>query len=95
MAKYELMLIVDTSISEEQRNTSVSELKALLEKNEAKITKEDVWWDKKMAYKIGKSDRGFYILFDLEMNGKSIKEMSKIINLDKNIVRYMFTRVDA
>jgi len=43
MAKYELMLIVDTSISEEQRNTSVSELKALLEKNEAKITKEDVW----------------------------------------------------
>jgi len=48
-----------------------------------------------MAYKIGKSDRGFYILFDLEMNGKSIKEMSKIINLDKNIVRYMFTRVDA
>jgi len=48
-----------------------------------------------MAYKINKSDRGFYILFDLEMNGKSIKEMSKVINLDKNIVRYMFTRIDA
>jgi ribosomal protein S6 len=29
------------------------------------------------------------------MNGKSIKEMSKTINLDKNIWRYMFTRVDA
>jgi ribosomal protein S6 len=29
------------------------------------------------------------------MNGKSIKEMSKVINLDKNIWRYMFTRVDA
>jgi small subunit ribosomal protein S6 len=95
MAKYELMLIVDSSVTEEKRNTSISELKALLEKNEAKVTKEDVWWDKKMAYKINKSDRGFYILFDLEMNGKSIKEMSKVINLDKNIVRYMFTRIDA
>lgn len=95
MAKYELMLIVDSNVTEEKRNTSISELKALLEKNEVKVTKEDVWWDKKMAYKINKSDRGFYILFDLEMNGKSIKEMSKVINLDKNIVRYMFTRIDA
>jgi len=43
MAKYELMLIVESSVTEEKRNTSISELKALLEKNEAKITKEDVW----------------------------------------------------
>ena len=95
MAKYELMLIIDSSISEEKRNTSISELKALLEKNEVKIEKEDIWWDKKMAYKINKLDRGFYMLFDLEMNGKSIKEMSKVINLDKNIVRYMFTKIEA
>lgn len=95
MAKYELMLILNPSISEEERNNSLANLKKALEESSAKIEKEDVWWDKKMAYKIGKSDRGFYILFDLEMNGKSIKEMSKVINLDKNIVRYMFTRVDA
>ena len=95
MAKYELMLIINPAISEDQRNASVSDLKALFAKNEVTISKEDVWWDKKLAYKINKSDRGFYILFDLEMNGKSIKEMSKIINLDKNIWRYMFTRVDA
>mgnify|MGYP001766075169 FL=1 len=95
MAKYELMLIINPTISEEQRNASVSDLKALFTKNEVTISKEDVWWDKKLAYKINKSDRGFYILFDLEMNGKSIKEMSKVINLDKNIWRYMFTRVDA
>ncbi len=95
MAKYELMLIINPAISEDQRNASVSDLKALFAKNEVTISKEDVWWDKKLAYKINKSDRGFYILFDLEMNGKSIKEMSKVINLDKNIWRYMFTRVDA
>ena len=95
MAKYELMLIINPAISEDQRNASVSDLKALFAKNEVTISKEDIWWDKKLAYKINKSDRGFYILFDLEMNGKSIKEMSKVINLDKNIWRYMFTRVDA
>ncbi len=48
-----------------------------------------------MAYKINKSDRGFYILFDLDMDGKLIKDLSKTINLDKNVWRYMFTRKEA
>lgn len=95
MAKYELMLIINPTITEQERNESVSGLKTLFEKNEVTISKEDVWGDKKLAYKINKLDRGFYVLFDLEMNGKLIKELSKTINLDKNILRYMFTRVDA
>lgn len=95
MVNYELMLIVNPTISEEERNASVDELKALLAKNEVKIEKEDVWWDKKLAYKINKSDRGFYILLDLDMDGKTIKDMSKTINLNKNIWRYMFTKKEA
>ena len=85
MKKYELMLILNTSISDEDRNTSLEELK-----NE----KEDIWWDRKLAYKINESDRGFYVLLSLEMNGKLIKELSKSINLDKNILRYMFAKIE-
>ena len=94
MKKYELMLILNTSISDEDRNNSLEELKKLLTKNEVKIEKEDIWWDRKLAYKINKSDRGFYVLLSLEMNGKLIKELSKSINLDKNILRYMFAKIE-
>ena len=62
MRKYELMLILNSSISEEDRTASLNELKNLLTKNEVKIEKEDIWGDKKLAYKINKSDRGFYVL---------------------------------
>lgn len=95
MANYELMAIVNPTISEEERNASIDELKSLFEKNNVKIEKEDVWGDKKMAYKINKSDRGFYILFDLDMDGKIITEISKSINLNTNIWRYMFTKKEA
>lgn len=95
MTKYELMLIVDPTISEEDRNASLSELKELFEKNSVTINKEDVWGDKKLAYKINKSDRGFYILFDLELDGTLIKEISKTMNLNKGIWRYMFTKQEA
>ncbi len=95
MANYELMAIVDPTISESERNESIAELKAALEKSSAKIEKEDVWGDKKMAYKINKSDRWFYILYDLDMDGKQIKDLSKTINLNKNIWRYMFVKKEA
>ncbi len=92
MANYEMMLIVDPTISEEDRNASIDELKELFKTNSVKIAKEDVWWDKKLAYKINKSERWYYILLDLEMDGKLIKDLSKTINLNKSIWRYMFVK---
>lgn len=89
------MLILNSSISEEDRNHSLEELRNLLTKNEVKIEKEDIWWDRKLAYKINKSDRGFYVLISLEMNGKLIKELSKSINLNKAIIRYMFAKLES
>jgi ribosomal protein S6 len=43
MAQYELMLIINPSISQEDRETTVSGLKKILEKSSAKIEKEDIW----------------------------------------------------
>ncbi len=95
MAKYELMLIVNPSISEADRNSSLENVKNALINAWAKIEKEDVWWDKKMAYKINSSDRGFYVLLNLEMDGKSIVEITKLMNLDLNLWRHMFVRKDV
>lgn len=95
MANYELMAIINPTVTEDERNASIGELKELFTKNSVKIEKEDVWGDKKMAYKINKSDRAFYILFDLELDGKLIKDLSKTINLNTNIWRYMFVKKEA
>lgn len=95
MANYELMVIVNPTVSEDERNASIGELKELFKTNSVKIEKEDIWWDTKMAYKINKVDRAFYILYDLEMEGKLIKDLSKTINLNKNIWRYMFVKKEA
>jgi len=95
MAKYELMVIIDPSLSEEDRNASIDNLKSILDKYSAKILKEDVWGDKKLAYKINKSETGFYILFELELDWTKIKDISKETNLDRNIWRYMYTKQES
>ncbi|MDR2640767.1 MAG: 30S ribosomal protein S6 [Candidatus Peribacteria bacterium] len=32
------------------------------------MEKEDIWGDRKLAYKINGSEKGFYALFDLELD---------------------------
>ena len=95
MANYELMLIINPTLSEDERNSSLDNLRSLFKKAKTKIEKEDIWGDKKLAYKINKSDRGFYVLLDLELDWKLIKDLSKSINLDRDIWRYMFTKKEA
>ncbi len=92
MAQYELMLIIDPTVTDDERAETMTNLKALFEKNSVKILKEDVWWDKKMAYKINSSSRGFYVLFDLEFDGTAIKTMTAPMNLEKNLWRHMFVK---
>ncbi|MBS9775365.1 30S ribosomal protein S6 [Candidatus Gracilibacteria bacterium] len=94
MKQYELMLILSPSISEEDRNESLAHLKSILETNGATIKKEDVWGEKKLAYKINTSSTGYYVLMDLELDGTKIKPISKEMNLDKNIWRYMFAKLE-
>jgi len=43
MAKYELMLILNPSITEAERNNSLENIKKALEESGAKIEKEDIW----------------------------------------------------
>ncbi len=95
MAQYELMLIIDPTVTDADRAETMTNLKALFEKNSIKIEKEDVWWDKKMAYKINSSDRGFYVLFNLELDGTVLKTVTNAMNLEKNLWRHMFVKKGA
>jgi ribosomal protein S6 len=57
MNKYEFMLILDPSQSEDERKEVVESIGKVLKSKKAKIAKEDVWGDKKLAYKIHGSER--------------------------------------
>ena len=95
MANYELMFIIDPSLSEEVKTSRIDNFKSILEKFSAKVEKEEVIGEQKLAYKINKSTTGFYVLLDLEMNWEEIKNISKEVNLEKNVWRYMFTKKEA
>lgn len=94
MTKYEFMIIVDPTVTEEERNTRIEDAKKTLTDAGASITNEDVWGDKKLAYKINGQERAYYVLFTLELDWTKIAEISKELNLNRTIWRYMFSKIE-
>lgn len=94
MNKYELMLIIDPTLSEEDRKSVIEGLKSDIALA-GKIQKEDVWWERRLAYKIKSSNVGYYVLYTLELDGLKIKELTNKMNLNKKVWRNMFVRLDA
>ena len=68
MTNYELVMIVDPTLSDDDRTSKIDAVKTILENAGAKITTEDVIGDKKLAYKINKKDRAFYVLYTIELD---------------------------
>lgn len=94
MNNYEFMIIVNPSLTEEEITAKLGDVKTLLASKGANITKEDVWGMKTLAYKINGKREAFYALYELELDGKVITEFSKEVNLDRDVWRYMFVKIE-
>ncbi len=94
MTHYELMMILDPSIGEKDIKTTIDGVEKLLKDAGAKDIKTDIWGERKFAYKIKKSDTGYYIVWTMELPGEAIKSLNTQFNLDGNIWRYMFVNLE-
>ena len=94
MIDYELMIIVDPTLAEKDRDASHAKIKKLIKEFSGKVESEEVMGEKKLAYKINRSEKGFYTLLNLKLKGESIKEISKQMNLYGEVWRYMFVRLE-
>lgn len=94
MTQYELMVIIDQNAGEKAIEATLDSLRTLVKNHDGKITKEDIWGTKTLAYKIHGSTQGYYALFNLELDGKELKELTKELNLVKPIWRNMFVKLE-
>ena len=94
MRKYELMMIVNPALTEDERTTLISTVESELKDQGATITSSEHPGERKLAYRIRGSENGFYLLYILEKDG-SFVEISNSFNIKKDIWRYMFSRIEA
>lgn len=95
MKKYELMFIVPANDNNENSaKWVIAEVKAEIEKRWWKITYDEFWGIRDLAYKIKQNTKWFYQVFNLEIDWKEISAIETSFNINTNVIRYLFTTID-
>lgn len=94
MALYEHIFIARQDISSQQVEGLTDMVTAVLEENGGKITKQEYWGIKSLAYRVKKNRKGHYSLLNIDAEHGAISEMERRISLNDDIIRFMTLRVD-
>lgn len=92
MTKYEIMYILSTQVTEDDRKGSVAFVEELLTKNGATELSTELMGEKKLAYPINKKDFGFYVLTKFSIDGKNLAEIEKRLNIYEDLMKYMIVK---
>ncbi len=92
MNKYELLYIISSSATEEQREGLIKKISSMIESRGGVIDGVDKWGIRKFAYPIEFKNEGFYVLVNFSIKPEFIKEMNNLMNITEFVVRQMFVR---
>jgi small subunit ribosomal protein S6 len=92
--QYELVYIVAPDATEEQLNALTAEVQTVVTRFQATIERTDNWGRRKLAYPIGKSKEGIYVLHVINGPGDVVKELDRRLKVMDNVIRHLIVRVD-
>ena len=89
MNKYELCVVVNAKIEDEERAQVVDKCKALVERFGGTITEVDEWGKKRLAYEVQKMKEAFYYFIRFEAETTAPAEIESRIRIMDNVIRYL------
>ena len=92
---YELTLITDANIPENEYKGKLEEIKKIIEKNQGNIDSEIDLGRKKLSYPIKKMLKGNFYSLEIDIEPKALKPIEKKLKLNKNILRYILIKKSA
>ena len=95
MNKYELAVIVNGTLEEEERVATIEKVKEYITRFGGTVTNVDDWGKKRLAYEIQKSKEAYYYFIQFESDANCPNEVEANIRLVENVVRYLCVKKEA
>lgn len=93
MNQYEIAVLYDPGLELDLEKAS-SKVAKIVEDNGGKITKEDNWGKRKLAYKIKGQESAVYVFYTVELPGENVKKVESTLNITDEVIRFLITRPD-
>lgn len=88
IGKYELLYIVHPDL-ESSIDKITDRVKGIIENRGGKVTYEENWGKRKLAYEIKKTDVGIYVLWYFEVKKDSLGKIERDLRLTEEIIRFI------
>jgi small subunit ribosomal protein S6 len=95
MALYETIFIIRQDVSSSDVDKITEDFSAILEKNGAKLIKNEYWGLRNLAYDINNNKKGHYVLFGIDSNSDAISELERKMKYSEDIIRYLTLKVES
>ena len=95
MIDYEILLMLDPELSEEQQGTLIARTRELIEEGGGTVDRHDAWGRRKLAYEIRKKGEGTYHLLLFSCGAETLDEVSRVLKIDDTVMRHMAVRRTA
>lgn len=92
MRDYELMLILDPTLEAEEHQKATDRVAKLIDKNDGKVEKVDVWGTRRLAYPIAGHSDGYYAIMLFRGENSTIDELDRVLKIADEVMRHLIVR---
>ena len=93
MTKYEMLYILDASLTDEAKEDIIKKVEGLVSNNGGVIEKTDRWGLRKLQYPINYKSEGYYVLMTFEAAKTLIEEIKRVIGITDGVIRRLITKI--
>lgn len=91
MKTYEMLYILDSSLSDEVKESLVKKFEDVVTSQNGKVISTDKWGVKKLSYPIHFKYDGYYVLMTFQAEGVAVKELDRIASITVEVLRRVIT----
>lgn len=95
MMKYELALVLNAKIEDEERAALVEKVQAMITTAGATITNIDEWGKKQLAYEIQKMKEAYYYFIQFEGETTVPAQLEEKLRIEESVLRFLCVKQDA
>lgn len=89
MNNYELMYIIPSQSTDEEKEALIAQVNGMIEKDNGKIESVERLGNKKLAYEIEKKREGYYVLVNFTAEASVPNKLGSLLSITSNIMRYI------
>lgn len=93
MREYELTVLIHPDL-EADLETPLKTVRDIVTSNKGKVTSEDNWGKKRLAYKIAKEDFAVYVFMEVSLPAEAVAKVDSTLNITDSVLRHLLVSVD-